>query len=176
MTVITNRITNPRFTAGSTSIWNTSGSTLQYDTGNHALNIVNAGSNDAYAELPIQTGSMRGQSMVLECTLSWTGGKQVHQCGNGIMLVTQTRDGIQSILAALHDGDATTPASIGRKHLEFTVPADIDLLTVRLYGPVEDGQLLQWAYPTLTTTDEYQQLKQLYGLDYFNGDTMPKIQ
>ena len=72
--------------------------------------------------------------------------------------------------------ESTTAVSTGRKHLEFTVPADIDLLTVRLYGPVEDGQLLQWAYPTLTTTGEYQQLKQLYSLDYFNGDTMPKIQ
>lgn len=176
MTVIVNRISSPRFTAGSTSIWQASGSTLQYDTGNYALNIVNAGSDDAYAELPIQTGSMRGQSMVLECTLSWTGGKQGHQCGNGIMLVTQNRDGITSVLAALHDGDTTTAVSIGRKHLEFTVPADIDLLAVRLYGPVEDGQLLQWAYPTLTTTGEYQQLKQKFGLDYFNGDTMPKIE
>lgn len=176
MTVITNRISNPRFTAGSTSIWQASGSTLQYDTGNHALNIVNAESNDSYAELAIQTGSLRGQSMVLECTLSWTGDKQAHQCGNGIMLVTKTINGVASILAALHEGDATTAVSIGRKHLEFTVPADIDLLSVRLYGPVDDGQLFQWAYPTLTTTDEYQQLKQKFGLDYFNGDTMPKIQ
>ena len=176
MTVITNRIRNPRFKPGLASTWNPSGSTLQYDTGNHALNIVNANSNDAYAEIAVQADSLRGQSMVLECTLSWTGGKQCHQCGNGIMLVTQTRDGIQSILAALHEGDATAPVSIGRKHLEFTVPADIDLLTVRLYGPVEDGQLLQWAYPTLTATGEYQQLKQLYSLEYFNGDTMPKIQ
>ena len=176
MTVITNHITNPRFAPGSASTWQASGSTLQYDTVNNALNIVNAGSDDAYAELAIQAGSMRGQSMVLECTLSWTGDKQGHQCGNGIMLVTQTRDGIQSVLATLHDGDATTAVSIGRKHLEFTVPADIDLLTVRLYGPVEDGQLLRWSHPTLTTTDEYQQLKQLYSLTYFNGDTMPKIE
>ena len=176
MTVITNHISNPRFTAGSASAWMMSGSILQYDTGNCALNIVNAGSADAYAELPIQTDSLRGQSMVLECTLRWTGDKQAHQCGNGIMLVTQTINGVVSILAALHEGDTSTVVGIGRKHLEFTVPADIDLLTARLYGPVEDGQLFQWAYPTLTTTGEYQQLKQKFGLDYFNGDTMPKIQ
>ncbi|MBM6981173.1 MAG: hypothetical protein I3I97_02855 [Bifidobacterium thermophilum] len=176
MTVITNRITNPRFTAGSTSIWQASGSTLQYDAVNHTLNIVNANSNDAYAEIAVQADSLRGQSMVLECTLSWTDGKQGHQCANGIMLVTKTINGVESIVAALHEGDASTPVSVGRKHLEFTVPADIDQLGIRLYGPVEDGQLFQWASPTLTTAGEYQQLKQKFGLDYFNGSTMPKIQ
>lgn len=176
MTVITNHISNPRFTAGSTSIWQASGSTLQYDAVNHALNIVNANSNDAYAEIAVQADSLRGQSMVLECTLSWTGGKQGHQCGNGIMLVNQTRDGVQKVLAAVQEGDASTPVSVGRKHLEFSVPDNVDMLAVRLYGPIENGQLFQWAFPTLTTAGEYQQLKQKFGLDYFNGSTMPKIQ
>ena len=56
------------------------------------------------------------------------------------------------------------------------MPDGATILNLRLYGPVEDGQLFQWASPTLTTAGEYQQLKQLYSLDYFNGDTMPKLE
>lgn len=172
MTAILNLIPDPQFQRW---IWTARDAVATPVTTQNAMNVVNTnGSSDSFTELILRDVSdYRGVDMTFACSLTMIQGSAT-ECGNGLIWISATYKQ-QYIRAVRDDGDAT----VGRKVLRFTLPDDAITLTLRLYAPVTKGSLFQWWRPILTRTEDYQRLKDgtVTGqpMDYFDGDTMPKV-
>lgn len=166
-TEIRNLITDPRFTGGQ---WTAHGAVIGIDATNHALNVQNNNSNDAFVRLILpDMSAYHGVNMTFACSLSMIP-VSAQECWNGLMFVLGN-----TILGNFTDGGT---AKTGRKTLQFTIPQDTTSLEVRLYGPVVDGSLFQWWRPILTRTVDYQLMLKGTGLpapmDYFDYGTNPE--
>ncbi|MCI5861961.1 hypothetical protein [Bifidobacterium boum] len=172
MTYVSNLIPDPQFAHVQTSyagnVWHSVNSTTQLDRAQNALTVTNnAGNSEPCVELYLSDlSAYHGVNMTFACKLSWIPGSAT-ECGNGLIRLF-----VKDKFWKVSDGGTAT---VGRKALQFTVPDDTTGFGIRLYAPAAKGSAFQWWHPILTRTADYQRLQSL-GVDYFDGDTMPKIE